>query len=208
MSYDPTIGRFISEDPIAFDGGDANLYRFVGNSPTNATDPTGMFGDPVQGMTPSHNRPRPRPNLPGGPIGVPTAVGGVLVGAGLPTVGKPVHLGGAQTSTNTSIASTCYRKILGNRQFPRWGQMQPGGGRLPLRLPAPTMSVPLGKTTFIATFLGRWTPVAGWCLIGYDITRGYIYFLVEVVAPAQAGKPPIPGNGIYYEGPNLGGHRY
>ncbi len=40
--YDPTIGRWISEDPIGFAGGDPNLYRYVGNSPTNATDPSGL----------------------------------------------------------------------------------------------------------------------------------------------------------------------
>ncbi len=40
--YDPTIGRFLSEDPIGFDGGDPNLYRYVGNSPPNGTDPTGL----------------------------------------------------------------------------------------------------------------------------------------------------------------------
>jgi RHS repeat-associated protein len=41
--YDPGAGRFISEDPIGFDGGDANLYRYVGNSPTNYTDAFGLF---------------------------------------------------------------------------------------------------------------------------------------------------------------------
>jgi RHS repeat-associated protein len=41
--YNPTTGRFASEDPIAFDAGDPNLYRYVGNSPLNATDPTGLF---------------------------------------------------------------------------------------------------------------------------------------------------------------------
>jgi RHS repeat-associated protein len=34
-------GRFISEDPIGFQGQDANLYRYVGNSPSNYTDPSG-----------------------------------------------------------------------------------------------------------------------------------------------------------------------
>lgn len=43
MSYDPTIGRWTAEDPIAFKGGDANLYRYVGNAPTDATDPTGEY---------------------------------------------------------------------------------------------------------------------------------------------------------------------
>jgi RHS repeat-associated protein len=40
--YDPKQGRFISQDPIGFAGGDENLYRYVGNGPTNATDPSGL----------------------------------------------------------------------------------------------------------------------------------------------------------------------
>jgi uncharacterized protein RhaS with RHS repeats len=39
--YSPSLGRFISEDPIGFAGGDVNLYAYVGNSPTNAIDPNG-----------------------------------------------------------------------------------------------------------------------------------------------------------------------
>jgi RHS repeat-associated protein len=41
--YDPKIGRWLSEDPISFAAGDANLYRYVGNSPTNLTDPSGQI---------------------------------------------------------------------------------------------------------------------------------------------------------------------
>src|SRR5262245_14130258 len=41
--YDPTVARFTTEDPLDFDAGDPNLYRYVGNSPTNATDPSGMW---------------------------------------------------------------------------------------------------------------------------------------------------------------------
>ena len=40
--YDASTGRFMSQDPAGFSAGDANLYRYVGNDPTNATDPTGM----------------------------------------------------------------------------------------------------------------------------------------------------------------------
>jgi len=40
--YDPATGQFISEDPIGFEAGDANTRRYVGNSPTNATDPSGL----------------------------------------------------------------------------------------------------------------------------------------------------------------------
>jgi uncharacterized protein RhaS with RHS repeats len=40
--YDPTIGRWLSEDPIGFEAGDANKVRYVGNGPINATDPSGL----------------------------------------------------------------------------------------------------------------------------------------------------------------------
>ena len=39
--YHPTLQRFISEDPIGFEGG-INSYAFVSNSPTNFFDPLGL----------------------------------------------------------------------------------------------------------------------------------------------------------------------
>ncbi len=35
-------GRWLSQDPIGFDGGDENLYRYVLNGPLRHTDPTGL----------------------------------------------------------------------------------------------------------------------------------------------------------------------
>ena len=40
--YDPSVGRFISRDPIRFSGGDANLYRYCGNGPAHQADPSGL----------------------------------------------------------------------------------------------------------------------------------------------------------------------
>jgi RHS repeat-associated protein len=40
--YDPHTGRFISQDPSGFAGRDANLYRYVLNSPVFLVDPTGL----------------------------------------------------------------------------------------------------------------------------------------------------------------------
>lgn len=40
--FDPSLGRWITEDPIGFEGGDNNLYRFVENNPLNYTDPSGL----------------------------------------------------------------------------------------------------------------------------------------------------------------------
>jgi RHS repeat-associated protein len=56
--YDTALHRFVSEDPIGFGGGDANLYAYVSNDPQNAVDPTGelawlaalpWWGAPVAG---------------------------------------------------------------------------------------------------------------------------------------------------------------
>ena len=40
-TYDPRIGKFISEDPIGIDGG-INLFVYVGNNPVNFVDPWGL----------------------------------------------------------------------------------------------------------------------------------------------------------------------
>jgi len=55
--YDPRLGRFISEDPIGFSAGDANLTRYVGNSWPNATDPSGLDdrSSPRNGIFPTAN---------------------------------------------------------------------------------------------------------------------------------------------------------
>ena len=42
--YDNQTGRWISEDPIGFAGGDANLARYVGNIAASMTDPDGLVG--------------------------------------------------------------------------------------------------------------------------------------------------------------------
>jgi RHS repeat-associated protein len=61
--YGPDIGRFYSEDSYRFAAGDMNLYRYVSNSPTNATDPTGheMTGYDRRWDLPSPPRRPPRP---------------------------------------------------------------------------------------------------------------------------------------------------
>jgi RHS repeat-associated protein len=41
--YDPSIGRWTSKDPILFNGGQSNLYVYVGNDPVNRIDPVGLW---------------------------------------------------------------------------------------------------------------------------------------------------------------------
>jgi RHS repeat-associated protein len=60
-------GRFISEDKSGFGGGDANLYRYVFNSPTNLVDPLGNQGvirSPLVPVTPIFPRLQDNQNLP------------------------------------------------------------------------------------------------------------------------------------------------
>jgi RHS repeat-associated protein len=40
--YDPNTGKWITKDPIRFDGGDSNLYNYVVNDPVNGVDPEGL----------------------------------------------------------------------------------------------------------------------------------------------------------------------
>ncbi|HET9194704.1 MAG TPA: RHS repeat-associated core domain-containing protein [Vicinamibacterales bacterium] len=41
--YDPTLQRFISEDPIEFAGGTENLHSYVSNDPLGFRDPSGLI---------------------------------------------------------------------------------------------------------------------------------------------------------------------
>jgi uncharacterized delta-60 repeat protein/RHS repeat-associated protein len=45
--YEARVGRWLSEDPIGFEGRDANLDRYVANEPLGSADPTGLtiWGD-------------------------------------------------------------------------------------------------------------------------------------------------------------------
>src|SRR6266545_2187644 len=44
-AYNPTLGRFMSEDPKGFDAGDYNLFRYCHNDPLDLTDPMGLEVD-------------------------------------------------------------------------------------------------------------------------------------------------------------------
>jgi RHS repeat-associated protein len=43
--YDAEVGRFISEDPLGFEGGDLNLYQYAHANPIMFMDPIGLCGE-------------------------------------------------------------------------------------------------------------------------------------------------------------------
>jgi RHS repeat-associated protein len=50
-AYHPGLGRFMSEDPKGFAGGDSNLFRFVHNVPLDLVDPMGL--EPIDAYNPA-----------------------------------------------------------------------------------------------------------------------------------------------------------
>ena len=48
--YSATLGRFLQTDPIRFQAGDINIYRYVGNGPVNGIDAMGLCHTPDNGF--------------------------------------------------------------------------------------------------------------------------------------------------------------
>ncbi len=57
--YDPTTGRWLSKDPIGFEGGDSNLYSYALADPVNATDTNGLETGSVTNYSEWRGRPEP-----------------------------------------------------------------------------------------------------------------------------------------------------
>ena len=128
---DLVVGRWVSEDPWGFSGGDANHSRYVSNHPTIAIDCNGLWeqpaytltGDPViRGVV--HPRRPPTPPTPPGPrVGdtmpiQPTRNGrrfGPVVNATV--VGGP---GWLPTTTGTRAVFTTTGTVAGDSSVVRW----------------------------------------------------------------------------------------
>jgi RHS repeat-associated protein len=77
----PTLGRWMQNDPLGYAAGDTNLFRYLGSSPTNRLDASGLAWDPLVALgelwggwgKPDPSRPITRPYdensecKPGGP---------------------------------------------------------------------------------------------------------------------------------------------
>jgi RHS repeat-associated protein len=85
--YDPKTGRWTSQDPLAFRAGDSNLYRYVRNMPTGATDPGGVD---LAGVVPFPGIDYPIPN----PFAIWPGWGPVFIGGPQPPATPgPEHIG-------------------------------------------------------------------------------------------------------------------
>ena len=92
--YDPRLGRFISEDPIGFAGGDVNLYGYVRNQPYIFRDPMGLY--PGVDVVPN-------PNIWGPAAARLAAAGGALLSAAGAAASSPVVVAGAGLAIGVGI---------------------------------------------------------------------------------------------------------
>jgi RHS repeat-associated protein len=102
--YDPQVGRFIPEDPIGFEGGDVNLYAYVGNNPIVLIDPLGLcsVADRCASLTQYYVNQSGLNNLPqiAKTAGIVTAVG---IGAAVAT--PAIQAAAAAPAVKTAYAS-------------------------------------------------------------------------------------------------------
>jgi RHS repeat-associated protein len=120
--YSAELGRFLQKDPIRFDAGDVNLYRYVKNYVTRLIDPFGLtsgYDDDWQGSggtrpdtdegfpnasipwSPDH------PNPPGNPD---PCCSKSACRAGCATVFRPVFMScGALAWVNRAASFACFR---------------------------------------------------------------------------------------------------
>ena len=93
--YDPSLGRWLSKDPIGLAGG-VNLYGYVDNDPINYTDPSGLV-------------------RPSGPQGCCIAAAIAFYWSCLFSTGD--HEGCVQKTAE--LIELCYRKIPPKDPFPQ-----------------------------------------------------------------------------------------
>jgi hypothetical protein len=104
--HDPRLQRFITEDPIGFEGG-VNLYSYVGNSPVMVTDPLGLKPSPTFS---------PGPGIRGrGPWrgGLPGQLPRIVPAPPEPAV-PPSPIAGRRPDRNGECDPGCYSRCLNN----------------------------------------------------------------------------------------------
>ncbi len=99
--YDPVAGVWTAADPIRFNGGDSNLYRYAVGDPVNLSDPSGLFV-PFLFFPPA----------------IAAANAGVVLGI-------PLAIGALQTYGGATLAMNLYQHL-----FPP-NSSSPGGSGLP-----------------------------------------------------------------------------
>lgn len=141
-SYDPGIGRFISQDPIDFQGG-VNFYTYSQNNPATLTDPMGL--SPLRSCLIACLKIN---------YGIERSAGAIL-GITYPLIPTAAKLGGESATVGTSIASIVLRKVL--------------PCRLKTPILAPTLKNLGSRTPVLGAAVSRWLFWGGVALTAIDV---------------------------------------
>lgn len=112
--YDPTLGRFLSVDPVTADGntgGNFNRYWYANNNPYKFTDPDGRFvlqaggaaGGAVIGVIATAVGDLARGEMSSGGTYAGAAAGGASAGIVLTTTGNPALAGAAGGAVGSAV---------------------------------------------------------------------------------------------------------
>ncbi len=108
--YEPGTGRFINEDPSGFSGGDANLFRYVGNDPLDRTDPSGLAAKWAQQAAKSSV---PAAGFAGlGQQGGITVSGGSTLEVKAPTATPTISLAAAGNASKPTARPGAYSSLV------------------------------------------------------------------------------------------------
>jgi RHS repeat-associated protein len=156
--YDTATGRWTEEDPLGFQAGDSNLFRYVTDDPVNAGDPLGLQAASAQALTVS-------------PAGTFLGNNGSFLSAVTFRLRQPAANGGIILQAVSISSSVTYglergvmhpalRNMFGARETPTephisyleiW-QVRPGQrGTDPVSIPAAFIKNQLGNSGFIRT---------------------------------------------------------
>ncbi len=152
--YDAELGRFISEDPIGFAGGDVNLFGYVGNNPANKVDPMGETEEGMMARMQYHQDPATREYVAIWDSCLSKCLLtygiGEVVGFGGFVFGQPMSAKRFVTSGSSPGTSPISQGL--SKMFPQ---------KLPFRVPTPTWERPFAESNKFGRVLGRWTPIIG-----------------------------------------------
>ena len=113
--YNPAFGRFMSEDPIGFAGGN-NIYAYVGDDPLDLTDPSGLKPCSDFGCSPNGpNNPDPNNPAPNNPVPNNPELTGVCSSGGDPDIlpASLAFVGGAEYTDSLTGPPISYQPAVG-----------------------------------------------------------------------------------------------
>ena len=127
--YDSTVGRWLSTDPIGFEGNDTNLYRYVNNMPISYYDVKGLGLDFNEGgyrievhKADADTRIDPHGHIDGGKGNIrPGYKVDINTGKIFNSKNKPVIVGGYQLKLPKKVYKTLLEKVEDARKAGRLG---------------------------------------------------------------------------------------